>query len=148
MSFGSKILKYQEEMIHDLAEIVAIDVYKRQAFAVLSAIFASLTSIFGKIGVENVEPNLGTAIRTVIVLAMAWICLLYTSLLEPPLFPVGGGSVGNYIFSSAARERWYGIWRARRGDLLGLSPYVASLPGNLYGEGRCVYSRGRTGRDL
>ena len=42
------------------------------AFAVLSAIFASLTSIFGKIGVENVEPNLGTAIRTVVVLAVAW----------------------------------------------------------------------------
>ena len=42
-------------------------------FAVLSAVFASLTSIFGKIGVENVESNLGTAIRTVVVLAMAWL---------------------------------------------------------------------------
>ena len=42
-------------------------------FAMLSAVFASLTSIFGKIGVENVESNLGTAIRTVVVLAMAWL---------------------------------------------------------------------------
>ena len=42
-------------------------------FAVLSAVFASLTSIFGKIGVENVESNLGTAIRTVVVLVMAWL---------------------------------------------------------------------------
>lgn len=42
-------------------------------FAVLSAVFASLTSIFGKIGVENIESNLGTAIRTVAVLAMAWV---------------------------------------------------------------------------
>ena len=42
-------------------------------FALLSAIFASLTSIFGKIGVEDVESNLGTAIRTVVVLAMAWL---------------------------------------------------------------------------
>lgn len=42
-------------------------------FAVLSAVFASLTSIFGKIGVENIESNLGTAIRTVVVLAMAWL---------------------------------------------------------------------------
>lgn len=42
-------------------------------FAVLSAVFASLTSIFGKIGVENIESNLGTAIRTVVVLAMAWV---------------------------------------------------------------------------
>ncbi len=42
-------------------------------FAMLSAVFASLTSIFGKIGVENVESNLGTAIRTVVVLAVAWL---------------------------------------------------------------------------
>lgn len=42
-------------------------------YAFLSAIFASLTSIFGKIGIEGVESNLGTAIRTVIVLLMAWI---------------------------------------------------------------------------
>lgn len=42
-------------------------------FAVLSAVFASLTSIFGKIGVENIESNLGTAIRTVVVQAMAWV---------------------------------------------------------------------------
>ena len=42
-------------------------------FAVLSAVFASLTSIFGKIGVENVESNLGTAIRTIVVLGMAWL---------------------------------------------------------------------------
>lgn len=42
-------------------------------YAVLSAIFASLTSIFAKIGLTNVESNLGTAIRTVVVLIMAWI---------------------------------------------------------------------------
>lgn len=41
-------------------------------YAFLSAVFASLTSIFGKIGVENVESNLGTAIRTIVVLVMAW----------------------------------------------------------------------------
>lgn len=42
-------------------------------YAILSAIFASLTSIFAKIGLTNVESNLGTAIRTVVVLVMAWI---------------------------------------------------------------------------
>lgn len=42
-------------------------------YAVLSAIFASLTSILAKIGIENVESNLGTAIRTCVVLIMAWI---------------------------------------------------------------------------
>ena len=41
-------------------------------FALGSAVFASLTSIFGKIGIADVDSNLGTAIRTVIVLIMAW----------------------------------------------------------------------------
>ena len=41
-------------------------------YAVASAIFASLTAILGKIGISGVESNLGTAIRTVVVLIMAW----------------------------------------------------------------------------
>lgn len=47
-------------------------------YAFLSAVFASLTSIFGKIGVENVESNLGTAIRTIVVLVMAWAMVFVT----------------------------------------------------------------------
>ena len=47
-------------------------------FACLSALFASLTSIFGKIGVEGVESNLGTAIRTDVVLGMAWLMVFVT----------------------------------------------------------------------
>ena len=47
-------------------------------FALLSAVFASLTSIFGKMGVENVESNLGTAIRTIVVLVMAWAMVFVT----------------------------------------------------------------------
>ena len=42
-------------------------------YAVLSAVFAALTSIFAKIGISDVESNLGTAIRTGVVLIMAWI---------------------------------------------------------------------------
>lgn len=42
------------------------------AFALLSALFAALTSILAKIGIENVNSNLATAIRTVVVLVMAW----------------------------------------------------------------------------
>ncbi len=42
-------------------------------YAVLSAVFASLTSILAKIGIENVESNLGTALRTGVVLIMAWL---------------------------------------------------------------------------
>ena len=42
-------------------------------YAVLSAVFASLTSILAKIGIDGVESNLGTAVRTCIVLIMAWL---------------------------------------------------------------------------
>lgn len=41
-------------------------------FAVLSAIFAALTSILAKIGIDGVNSNLATAIRTVVVVLMAW----------------------------------------------------------------------------
>ena len=42
-------------------------------YALGSAVFASLTSILGKVGMQNINSNLGTAIRTVVVLIMAWI---------------------------------------------------------------------------
>lgn len=47
-------------------------------YAVLSAVFASLTSILGKIGIGGVESNLGTAIRTIVVLVMAWVVVFVT----------------------------------------------------------------------
>lgn len=47
-------------------------------YAVLSAVFAALTSILGKVGIENVESNLGTAIRTCVVLVMAWLMVFVT----------------------------------------------------------------------
>ncbi len=45
-------------------------------FALLSAIFASFTSILAKIGIENVNSNLATAIRTCVVFAMSWIIVI------------------------------------------------------------------------
>ena len=42
-------------------------------YAIGSAVFAALTSILGKIGITDVESNLGTAIRTGVVLVMAWL---------------------------------------------------------------------------
>ena len=47
-------------------------------YAVLSVIFASLTTILGKIGITNIESNLGTAIRTSVVLIMSWIVVFVT----------------------------------------------------------------------
>ena len=47
-------------------------------YALGSAVFASLTSILGKVGIENIDSNLGTAIRTIVVLIMAWIVVFVT----------------------------------------------------------------------
>ena len=47
-------------------------------WALASALFASLTSILGKMGIDGVESNLGTAIRTAVVLLMAWTVVLVT----------------------------------------------------------------------
>ena len=47
-------------------------------YAVLSAVFAALVAILGKIGISGVESNLGTALRTGVVLVMAWVVVLVT----------------------------------------------------------------------
>lgn len=51
-------------------------------YAFGSAFFASLTSILGKVGIEGVESNLGTAIRTIVVLIMAWMMVAVTGKLS------------------------------------------------------------------
>ncbi len=48
-------------------------------FAVLSAVFAALTSILAKVGIEGVNSNLATAIRTVVVVAMSWLMVFITN---------------------------------------------------------------------
>ena len=47
-------------------------------FAILSAIFAALTSILAKVGIEGVNSNLATAIRTIVVVLMAWFMVFIT----------------------------------------------------------------------
>ena len=47
-------------------------------YAVLSAVFAAATSILGKVGMQGISSNLGTAIRTAVVLIMAWIVVFVT----------------------------------------------------------------------
>ncbi len=47
-------------------------------YAILSAVFAALTSILGKIGISGVESNLGTMIRTAVVLVMSWMMVFVT----------------------------------------------------------------------
>ena len=47
-------------------------------FAILSAVFAALTSILAKIGIEGVNSNLATAVRTIVVVLMAWFMVFIT----------------------------------------------------------------------
>ena len=47
-------------------------------FALLSAIFAAATSVLAKIGIDGVDSNLATAIRTVVVVVMAWVMVFLT----------------------------------------------------------------------
>ena len=53
-------------------------------FAVASALFASLTAIFGKIGVQNIDSNLAVAIRTTVVVVFAWVLVA----LQPGASPI------------------------------------------------------------
>lgn len=48
-------------------------------FAILSAVFAALTSILAKVGIDGVNSNLATAIRTVVVVLMAWAMVFITN---------------------------------------------------------------------
>ena len=48
-------------------------------FALLSAVFAALTSILAKIGIDGVNSNLATAIRTIVVVVMAWVMVFLTN---------------------------------------------------------------------
>ncbi len=47
-------------------------------FALLSAVFAALTSILAKVGIDGVDSNLATAVRTVVVMVMAWMMVFLT----------------------------------------------------------------------
>lgn len=53
-------------------------IYMWLIFAILSAVFAALTSILAKIGIEGVNSNLATAVRTIVVVVMAWAMVFIT----------------------------------------------------------------------
>ena len=65
-------------MIEKKKDTKIVKTNKWLIYAFLSAIAASLTSILGKVGIEGVESNLGTFIRTIVVLVMAWIVVFVT----------------------------------------------------------------------
>lgn len=69
-------------------------------YAFLSAVFASLTAILGKIGIENIDSNLGTAIRTTVVLLMAWMMVFATGK-RKSVKQIEGKRIGIYSFVRA-----------------------------------------------
>lgn len=76
-------------------------------FALLSAVFAALTSILAKVGIDGVNSNLATAIRTVVVVVMAWGMVFITN---------GQGGI-----SEISKKSWIflfcrGLRRAHRGS--------------------------------
>lgn len=70
-------------------------------FAILSAVFAALTSILAKVGIEGVNSNLATAIRTFVVLLMAW-AMVFITHTQNGIFNIGRKSWIFLILSGLA----------------------------------------------
>jgi len=60
-------------------------------YALLSAVFAALTAIFAKVGIKGVDTNLATAIRTVVILVLAWAIVIFR---------------GNYSMGALTKTNW------------------------------------------
>ena len=81
-------------------------------YALGSAVFASLTSILGKVGIQGVESNLGTAIRTIVVLIMAWV-IVFVSKKQDTIRSIDGKSWLFLILSGfATGGSWLCYYRA------------------------------------
>lgn len=81
-------------------------------YACLSAVFASLTSILAKVGIEGVESNLGTAIRTAIVLIMAW-TVVFATKKQGTVKDISGKELGFICLSGLATgASWLCYYRA------------------------------------
>lgn len=81
-------------------------------FALLSAVFAALTSILAKAGIENVNSNLATAIRTVVVVVMAWGMVFLTGA-QSGMGKISRRSWGFLILSGVATgASWLCYYRA------------------------------------
>ena len=94
-----------------------------QAWAVLSAVFAALTAIFGKIGVENVNSDFATFIRTVVIIAVLAAILAATRQFQP----LGAITPRTYLFLTlsglATGASWICYYRALKlGDAARVAP--------------------------
>ena len=94
-----------------------------QAWAVLSAVFAALTAIFGKIGVENINSDFATFIRTIVIIVVLGAILFATRQFQP----LGGVSGRTYLFLAlsglATGASWICYYRALKlGDAARVAP--------------------------
>jgi transporter family protein len=81
-------------------------------YALLSAFFAALTSILGKIGIENINSNLATAIRTVVILLLSW-GIVFTTGKHSDLVNIGNKNLIFLILSGIATGlSWLCYYRA------------------------------------
>lgn len=81
-------------------------------YAMGSAVFAALTAILGKVGIEGVESNLGTAVRSTVVLLMAWVVVVVSGEASK-LTSIPGREIGFIALSGLATgASWLFYWRA------------------------------------
>lgn len=81
-------------------------------FAILSALFAALTSILAKVGIEGVSSNLATAIRTVVVVVMSW-CMVFLTKAQSGITEISKKSWTFLILSGLATgASWLCYYRA------------------------------------
>jgi bacterial/archaeal transporter family protein len=93
-------------------------------YALLSAFFAALTTIFAKIGIENIDANLATAVRTVVIVLMAWGIVLAQGNINQ-LFTASPRTLGFLIVSGVATGfSWIFYFRALQ---LGKAAQVAPI---------------------
>lgn len=71
--------RYNEDYPHFAGDIIMEGKTMWKLFAMLSALFAALTSILAKIGIKGVNSNLATAIRTVVIIFLSWSIVFATS---------------------------------------------------------------------
>lgn len=94
-----------------------------QAWALLSACFAAMTAIFGKIGVENINSDFATFIRTIVIIVVLGAILVATRQFQP----LGGVSGRTYVFLTlsglATGASWICYYRALKlGDAARVAP--------------------------
>ena len=113
-----------------------------QVWAVFSAVFAALTAIFAKIGVENVSSDFATFVRTIVILCALGIVLFVTGAWQPPSSVSGRTYLFLVLSGIATGASWLCYFRALQlGDAAQVAPidklsvvFVAVFGATLLGE--------------